>query len=184
MPNKALRTLYLYNGIFVLAAGLFGPLYALYVENIRANVLIISFSWAVFLISSTLFTFIISKFGDKVKEKEYLLMAGFLIRAIAWIMYIFVGNIFFLIFIQILLGVGDALGTPAFNSLMAEHLDRHQHIKEYSDMNIIFNLCSALATVLGGALVAYLGFQYLFVFMAALAMVSFFGILLKPRRLL
>ena len=66
--NKALRTLYLYNGIFVLAGGLFGPLYAVYAQKIGADVFVISLSWSIFLISSTLFTFIVSKFGDKVED--------------------------------------------------------------------------------------------------------------------
>ncbi len=111
-------------------------------------------------------------------------MAGFLIRAACWIMYIFVADVFFLILLQVLLGLGDACGSPAFNSLIAQHLDKHQFIKEYADMNVIFNLCTALATIIGGALVTYFGFEYLFLLMAALALISFFGILLKPRRLL
>jgi MFS family permease len=184
MPNKALRTLYLYNGIFVLAGSLFGPLYAIYVENIGGGVIVVSMSWALFLISSTLFTFIVSKFGDTVKEKEYLLLLGFLVRAVVWILYIFVGNVYALAGLQILLGLGEALGSPTFDSLVAEHLDKGRHIEEYSDMKIIFNLSAGIAAVLGGVVVAKFGFTYLFIAMSALALFSTLGILLKPRRLL
>ncbi|MDQ3076477.1 MAG: MFS transporter [bacterium] len=182
--NKALRTLLIYNGIFVLAYGLLGPLYAVYVQKLGGQIFIISLSWSVFLVASTLTTFIISRFGDRVQEQEYFLLAGFLLRAIVWIMYIFVPNIQFLIILQIILGIGDALGSPAFDSLVAEHLDKGRHIAEYSDMKILFNLSNALATIVGGVIASQLGFAYLFILMSILSMVSFFGILFKPRSLL
>jgi MFS family permease len=182
--NKALRALYIYNGIFVLAGGLFGPLYAIYVQRIGGDIVTISFSWAIFLISSTLFTFVVSKFGDQVKEKEYLLMAGFLIRALVWILYIYVNNLVFLYVLQILIGLGEALGSPSFDSLIAQHVDKGHQMEEYSDMKIIFNLSGALATFLGGIIVAKFGFPMLFVLMSLLALISFIGILAKPRKLL
>jgi DHA1 family bicyclomycin/chloramphenicol resistance-like MFS transporter len=184
MINKALRTLWIYNGIFTLAGGMFAPLYAVYVLKITPNIFIVSISWATFLISATLFEFLISRIGDKVKEKEYLLMAGFFIRAVAWIMYIFVGNVFMLIFIQVLLGFGEGMGGPSFNSLVAEHLDQGRHVEEYADMGVLFNLSSALATIIGGAVAAQFGFPTLFIVMAVLALISFFGIYFKPRALL
>ncbi len=184
MINKALRTLYLYNGIFVLAGSLFGPLYAVYVGKIGGDIFTISLSWGVFLISSTLFVFIVAKVGDTIKEHEYLLLAGFLIRAVVWILYIFVDSVLMLMILQILLGLGEALGSPSFDSLVAEHLDKGRHVEEYADMKIIFNLSSGIATILGGALVAKFGFPPLFITMSVLAMISFFGIFFKPRKLL
>jgi MFS family permease len=190
MPNKALRALYIYNGVFVLAASLLGPLYAVYVQQQGfvaepgQAVLIISSSWAIFLVASTLFTYIVSKFGDSIKETEYLMLWGFLLRALVWILYIFAGNLIFLFILQIILGIGDALGSPSFNTLVARHVDKGHQVEEYADMNIIFNLSGALATFLGGVIVAVYGFPTLFIIMAILALVSFFGILLKPRKLL
>ena len=40
----------------------------------------------------------------------------------------------------------------------------------------------ALATVVGGAIVAQFGFPALFTLMSALAIVSFFGVYLQPKR--
>lgn len=184
MLNKALRTLFIYNGVFVFAGGLLGPLYALYVLNITENVIVITFSWALFLFASTLGMYIISKFGDSFKEKEYLLILGYVLRACAWIAYIFVDSVAFLLLLQILLGVGEALGTPSFNALVAEHLPVGRQIQAYSEMMILFNLSVAMATVVGGIIVAQFGFAYLFGTMAALSLVSIVGIYTKPRRLL
>ena len=81
--NKSLKILFLFNGVFVFAAMLLGPLYAVYVESIDKNILSVSITWAVFLTSATFFTFIVSRKGDSIKEKEHLLMGGFLIRGLS-----------------------------------------------------------------------------------------------------
>lgn len=182
--NPSLKTLYIYNGIFVAAAGLLGPLYAVYVKEFDSSVLFVSFSWAAFIFSSILFTFIVSRIGDSVKEKEYLLLGGYLVRGIVWFLYAFSGNIIHIIVLQILLGLGEAMGTPSFDAIFARHLDRGQEVKEYSYWKLVYNISLGLATVAGGIIVNYFGFQILFFSMAGLSMISFFGILFKPRTLL
>ena len=84
MKNNALKILFLYNGIFVLADSMLGPLYAVFVSGMKGGILPISFSWSAYLVSTTIFTFFISKIGDRIKEKEYLLLAGFAIRSLVW----------------------------------------------------------------------------------------------------
>jgi MFS family permease len=182
--NKSLKILFLFNGVFVFAAMLLGPLYAVYVESIDKNILVVSITWAVFLASATFFTFIVSKKGDSVKEKEYLLMGGFLIRGLSWLLFIFVGSIFHLILVQIFLGIGEAFGSPSFDAIFAEHLDDGMQIKEYSSWKLIVNGATAIAAVIGGLIVVNFGFTTLFIIMSFLAFVSFFGVLFLPREAL
>lgn len=184
MNNKALRTLFLYNGLFVGAATMLGPLYAIYVVKFVDGVTAVSISWAAFLVSTSIFTYIVSRKGDGIKEKEYLLLAGYIVRILSWILLIFVHNLTSLVLVQILLGFGESLGTPSFNALFADHLDKNKHIKEYSNWSLIANLTSAAGILAGGAIVNNFGFKALFLFMSALSLVAFFGILLKPRKLL
>jgi MFS family permease len=184
MDNIALRVLFLYNGIFVGAAAMLGPLYAIYVVKFVDGVTAVSISWAAFLISTSIFTVIVSKKGDGVKEKRHLLLAGYIIRIVSWIMLIFVNNMITLVVVQILLGLGESIGTPAFNAIFAEHLDSNKFIKEYSGWSLIANLSSAAGILVGGKIVTIFGFKALFLFMSALSLIAFFGILLKPRKLL
>lgn len=180
MPNKVLRTLFLYNGIFVLAGGLLGPLYALYVEKINVGVLPVSISWAVFLFSTTFFTYIISKRGDKFKHKRFLLASGYLVRAMCWFSMALISSIEQLIIIQFILGIGEALGSPAFDAIFSEHLDRNKHIMDYSDWKVIATGFDVLGTVLGGLLISRFGFPYVLFGMAGLALLSFFGVITNP----
>lgn len=185
MKRNPLKILFIYNGIFVFAGNLIGPLYALYLERFPSSgILTISASWAVFLVSTTLFMYIISKVGDRVKEKEYLLIAGYLVRAIAWFLFILISKIEILIALQILLGLGEALGTPAFDAIFATHLKEGSYMSTYSNWKLITNFVLALGTLLGGFIVSVWGFNPLFLIMSFLAFLSFFGILLKPRNLL
>jgi MFS family permease len=182
--NKSLKTLFLYNGIFIFASYLFSPLYALFAEGIVKNVFSISLTISALLISTTFFTLLISKFGDRVKEKEYLLMGGYLVRAISWISLIFVNSMGALITIQILLGLGESLGSSAFSAIFAEHLDRNKHVKEYASWHLVSTLLGAASTLIGGLIVSIFGFNILFITMSLLAMASFIGVVVKPRKLL
>lgn len=182
--NKSLKALFLANGVFVFAGNLLGPLYAVFVEGLDKGVMSISASWAAFLVSATLFTYVSSLFGDKVKHKEYLLMSGYLIRAAVWGLFITIHTIGALVALQIILGLGEALGTPAFDVIFAEHLDRGHHIADFSRWKIINNLVSAAGTLLGGFIASNYGFSPLFAIMSAGAFISFIFVLTKPRSLL
>lgn len=84
MINSSLKILFLANGIFSFAGSMLGPLFAVFVASFDKNILSVSLTWATFLFSTTVFTYVISLVGDKIREKEYLLMAGFLVRAAVW----------------------------------------------------------------------------------------------------
>ena len=184
MINKALKTLFAVNGVFVFASSLLGPLYAIFVETIDKDVVSVSISWSVFLFATTIFVMFIRKYGDLVQEKEYLLMAGYLLRAVVWFIFPHIISLSVLIVMQILLGLGEALGTPAYDAIFAEHLDKNRHIEEYADWKLISNLAGAAAVLVGGFVVKYVGFSALFSAMGILAVISFFGVLIQSRKLL
>ena len=184
MNNSALKILYLFNGIFVFAAAMLTPIYAIFAEDIGATIFQISLLAFVFLSAKVLFTFLVKKFGDSLVEKEYLLLAGFIFRAIAWLSLAFVGSLIPLFVIQVLLGVGEAFGNPSFNAIFAEHLDKGKHIEEYAEWGIINSIAAAVGTLIGGAVVTVFSFQILFLAMSVLAIVSFIGIYTQPRSLL
>ncbi|MBX4205406.1 MAG: MFS transporter [Candidatus Doudnabacteria bacterium] len=183
MINKTLRSLFLYNGLFVLAGALLGPLYAVYVQGIKNSPQAISLSWSVFLASSTVFMYVVARYGDRFKKKSNLLIAGFLVRALVWILYSVTTTIIPLLLLQVLFGLGEALGSPAYNAIVAEHLDKSRHMEDYSDQIIFFNITAAIGTALGGFLVYQYGFKFLFYSMAILAIVSAIGVYSKSKKI-
>lgn len=182
--NKALLTLFFFNGIFVFAAGILGPLYSLFVAEVTHDIGSVTSLWAIYMVVATVGTAVVARFGDGVKEKEYMLLLGYLFRIVGWGAYIFASNFQHLLIIQVVLGLGEAVGTPAFDSIIACHLDRGKQVKEYSTWKVVNNLVIALGTLIGGYIATNYGFTILFVTMSLLAFISFVGILLKPRKLL
>lgn len=170
--NDALKYLFLTNALFTFGGSLLGPLYAVLVQHIKGDVLSISISWAVFLLSTTFCGLIVSRIGDRVKKKRSLLVAGYFIRSVVWFLYIFVTNMEELFILQVFLGIGESLGSPTFNTLFAEHLDKNKHLREYADWTVIGTIITALGTVAGGFIVEKYGFTILFAIMGTLAFLS------------
>lgn len=160
------------------------PIYAFFAEDIGASIFVVSALATVFLISKLIFSLVVRKFGDTFKEKEYLLILGYLIRSIAWFSLVFVDSIFILFVVQAILGLGEAVGSPAFNAIFAKHLDGGKQIKEYAEYGIVGTLSTAIGTITGGYIVTQFGFTPVFIIMGTLAIVSSFGIFFKPRDLL
>ena len=170
--NKSLQTLFLVNTIFVFAASLIGPLYAIYTESLGTGIFTASLTWSVMLVTTSIATILMVKFGDRVREKEKFLIIGFVIRCVAWFGYTIIHNLPQLILIQILVGVGEAIGSPAFDAIFANNLNKKIEMREFSDWRLISNLVAALATGVGGIIVAKFGFNILFYTMSSLALVS------------
>lgn len=182
--NLALKALFISNSIYVFAALLLGPLYAVYVQKIGGGVLLVSVSTAVFYVSSTIFLLFVARWGDRIREKEMMLVVSYVIRGLAFLSLIFIDSALSLILIQLLFGLAESLGTPTFGALFAKHVDKKEEVMEYSDWAMVSNLVMALGTILGGFVVSSLGFNFLFVTIATLCFISAGWILFTPREVL
>ena len=180
MPNRTLKTMFVINGVFVFASSLLGPLFAIYMEGFKGGILPVSMVWAIYLFATALFTYFLAKKGDGYKHKRHLLAGGYLVRALCWFAFIFANNILEIAVIQFFVGVGEALGTPAFNAMFAEHLDKNKHIMDYADWEILADAILVIGTILGGFVAAQFGFKALFGIMSLLALVSLFLDLAHP----
>ena len=161
-----------------------GPLYAVFVGNFDNKILSVSISWFALMASAILFTYFISLLGDRIKETEYLLIGGYIVRSMIWFLYIFVNSLTSLIILQILLGFGEALGNPSFDAIFAKHLDKGIQIKEYSKWKILEKIAGASGVLLGGVIVSNFGFTPIFVLMSLMALISAVFVLVQPRKVL
>lgn len=182
--NKSLSKLLVINNIFVLAASMFPPIFALFVKEIGGNVLSAGSLWAVFSVFTGIFIFIFCRYGDRFKETEYLLAAGYICRTVAWIGYFFSNSLWQLFVLQLILAVGESIGTPAFNAVYSVHLDKGRFVKEWGINNAFNSIIVGVAALIGGLIVYQIGFRPLFLIMAALSIISFIFLMIQPRKLL
>jgi hypothetical protein len=80
--------------------------------------------------------------------------------------------------------LGDAIGSPSFSAVFAEHLYDGKQIAEYSDYTLVKNLLGTIGTIGGGTLVTLYGFEVLFINMSIIAVACAVYIFIQPRRLL
>lgn len=184
IDKKSLKVLLGINSIFILGANMFPPLFALFVKELKGGAFAAGSIWAVFAIVCGILTLILSRFGDRIKEKEYLVAAGYFLRLISWLGYFFADSLWHLYILQILLALGEALGTPAFNAIYSEHLDKGQYVKQWGVSSSSNAIVMGVSALLGGIIVSQFGFDSLFLTMSFLAAISLFLLIVQPRKLL
>lgn len=185
MLNASLKVLLGINLVFVFGQGLLGPLYAVFVERrIGGNVLDIGWAFAVYMITIGVMSLLAGKLADKTKEKEYFVMAGYLIRAFTFLAFIFIDSIFQLMVLQFILGFAEAIATPAFNAIYSMHLDKKREVTEWGINYFYTYIIFGVAAIVGALIVNYLGFSMLFAAMSVFAFVAFFLMLFVPRKLI
>ncbi len=171
--NKTIKLLLICNGIFVFAAGLLIPVFALFVLKIGGGAELAGILVGIQYLTSTLVSLYVVRLKDNISLSRTLLQINFIIRSLAWLIIAFFPTIPVMICAQASLGVAEAIGSPAFNSLVSENLDYKQHIKEWGMWEIIVTPSTGIASILGGFVVAHYGFGTLFITMSTLSFVSF-----------
>jgi len=169
--NGTLKLLYFVNSLFVFISTLLGPLYALYVEGIKSTATAVSFSWAIFILSASVFLLFMSSNGDRFRNKALVITLSYLIRAVSWLILAHVTTFIGLLIVQVFIGLGDAMGGPTFDALLAENLDKSDHVHDYSDWRILSYLSMAAGTLVGGFIIDQYGFPTLFRIMACLTII-------------
>jgi MFS family permease len=182
-----LRVLLFAELCFSLAAGMLGPIYAVFVQEIGGTVLDASAAWAVFMLAMGILTFLFGRWGGRERNQEKLIIFGYAVRAAGFLGYLFVQNPAGLVMVQIVLGLGGAMGLQSYDSLKVKHLEKGKEQAEWTDWESIYYMFGAVAAVFGGLVVTAFGFRALFILMflfSLLGLVSSIKLLYLYRKFL
>lgn len=183
--NKALRVLLITNALILLAGAMLIPISAIFVEEIGGTLMDASIAGFIFAISAGLVTLLSGQMSDRVKHSDSILILGYLLIGTGFFLYQFATNVEYLFLIQALIGVGEAIYSPAFDKLYSTHLDRGKDGTEWGAWESMNYFAAAFGALLGGLLVTHFGFQAMFISMAILSLASgFYLYLLSPQRVL
>lgn len=172
--RKEIKILLVASMIASFGAGLFGPLYAIFVEKIGGDILNASGAWAIYTFVTGALTILIGKMEDHKLNKRMMIFAGYLTFAIGSIGYFFVGNIIDLFVIQVIMGIGTAIIEPAWDGLFSIFLDKGRESFEWSLWSGGINIAIAMAAMAGGFVATLYGFKPLFILMFIFNIVSAF----------
>lgn len=182
--NKALRILLLTNAMVLIAGAMLGPIYALFVEKIGGSLLDASLAGGIFALAAGITTLIAGRYADKAKEDELIVVWGYFVMGIGFLLYIFVNSIWFLFSVQVLIGFAEAFYLPAFDALYSKHLTKRKAGREWGAWEAINYFSIACGAAIGGLIVTKFGFNTIFVIMAILCFLSAIYIYHLPRRVL
>ena len=160
------------NNLWYFGAGLLGPLFAVFTENIGGDVLEISWLWAVFLVTSGFLMIVVGKLSDKYFSKESLLILGYLLNFVSTVCYLFVSKPIHLLFVQIGFGIATALATPTWDALYSKYQEDKNSGFDWGLSEGEAVIITGVAMVFGGLLVDSFSFRALFLAMAMVQLAS------------
>lgn len=182
--NKALRILLSTNAMILTAAAMLGPIYALFVEQVGGSLMDASIAGTIFALVGGLTTLVSGKYSDKIQENELIIVLGYTIMGIGFLLYYWVGSIGFLFLVQAIIGLGEAIYAPAFDAVYTKHIDGHKSGTQWGAWESISYFTNALGALLGGIMVTLFGFQSIFIAMSALCFGSALYIFRLKRHIL
>ena len=182
--NRPLRILLSTNALILMAGAMLFPIYAIFVKKVGGDLMDASIAGGIFALVAGLTTLLSGKYSDKVKENELIVVVGYAIMGVGFCLYFWVNSVIFLFFAQAVIGLGEAIYSPAFDAVYSKHLDHHKSGTQWSAWESMNYFTTALSAVLGGGVVTLFGFKTLFILMALLCFSSALYILFLKRSVL
>jgi len=182
--NRSLRILVAVNTVMVFIIGMLAPFYVVFVQEVGGSIALAGSLWALFSIVAGILTILFGRWQLHVKEQELLLALGYIIRGVVFLSYAFVTTTTQLVFAQILLGLGAALGTPAFDSIYSGHTNDKDSIVQWGQWEGIAAIAAGLAAIVSGILIQTVGYPPVFIGMSVLSFLLGIYIWSLPREVL
>ena len=176
-----LKILLLSSFFITLSAGLLGPIYAVFVEEIGGNLLTAGTAAAIFSISSGVLIYLLGRWEDKIKHQENILVIGRILTFVGITGYLFVKSPAHLFIVEIFLGISTAISTPAFDSLYSKNLSKGKFASQWGTWEAMYAIAAGIAAIIGGYIAQEFGFKILFIIMSVLSLISLITILLLKK---
>ncbi len=170
--KKELRILNTASGFSMMAAGLFGPLYAVFVEQIGGDLLTAGAAYSAFCIAGGVFLFIISRFEDRVQKQERILILGYVLQLAGFIGYLLVKTPIHLFIVEAILGISTAIMIPAFDSFYSRHLEPGKFASQWGLWESVNLVVPGVGAFIGGFIARDYGFRSLFLVMVFFSVIG------------
>jgi MFS family permease len=170
--SKTSKTLLWGANIWYFGEGMLGPLYAIFSEKIGGDVLDLTWAWSAYLVCTGFCYILVGKLFNRRGYKVQMMVLGYTLNALLTFGYLFVETPFQLFWIQVGLGIAEAIGTPLWDSLYASSLHREHETYAWGLSSGQSQIVSGLAFALGGLLTYYYSFDVLFIAMGTIQILA------------
>lgn len=183
--NPVIRFLIISDTIIVGAAGLLGPIFALFVEDfiVDGNAAVAGVAAGVYLFSRSILQIPIAHLMDRIRgEKDdfWFMFTFSILFSIVPIFYLVIHTPLQLYVVQFVLGFFTAFTYPAFMAIFTRHIDKGREGTEWGVYFTLTDITSAALAIVGGYVAVSAGFPVLVI---AVVLISLLGsLLLLPIR--
>lgn len=170
--SKTTKILLLGANIWYFAEGMLGPLFAVFAQKIGGDILDITWAWATYLIITGILYIVFGRLINGRENKERIMVLGYLLNAFFTFGYLFVSNPMQLFIVQAGLGVAEAMGTPAWDSLYAKSLDDTMDSYAWGLSTGQAQIFTGVAFGFGGLITHFISFDVLFITMGVIQIIA------------
>lgn len=170
--SRTARILLLGANIWYFGEGMMGPLFAIFAEKVGGDILDITWAWATYLIITGLVYIFVGKLINGKEYKEKVLVLGYALNALFTFGYLFVKSPTHLFIVQAGLGIAEAIGTPAWDSLYAKNLDDKMDSYAWGLSTGQSQIVTGLAFGIGGLITHFISFEVLFITMGIIQVIA------------
>lgn len=178
--NPVVRFLIITDAVVVGAAGLLGPVFALFIENFiqGGSAAVAGLAAGIYLLTKSVFQIPTAYLMDRIRgEKDdfWLLFSFTVLIALTPLLYLVINTPMQLYFVQFLLGLFAAFTFPSYMAIFTRHIDKAKEGLEWGIYFTLVDLSGAAFAALGGYIASTEGFPALIV---AVSTLTFMGALL------
>ena len=160
--NKVLKLL-AFSDFFILSGfGLISPILAIYIStDLNGGIFYAGLATAVLLVTRSIFQVTFSYFFNP-KDRLWLLRLGTLFIALVPFGYILSQNVWHLLIVQFMYGIGGSMAYPAWSSLWSSHIEKGKRGFQWSLYNSSITAGAAVTAFLGAWLAEQTSFTIVF----------------------
>lgn len=182
--NKSLRILLTTNGLILFAGAMLGPIYAIFVQEIGGDIMDAGIAGALFALAAGVTSLFSGAIVDKSNNQKMIVIIGYLLISAGFLSFLWVKSVIALFIAQIVIGLGEAIYSPAFDLAYTKHLDKGKVGKEWGAWESLNYFTFAGGAAFGGWLAFSWGFTPLFILMSAISLFSAIYLYLTPKKYL
>lgn len=170
--SKTTKILLLGANIWYFAEGMLGPLFAVFAQKVGGDILDITWAWATYLVITGGLYILFGKLLNGKEFKEKVMVLGYTLNALFTFGYLFVSNPLELFIVQAGLGIAEALGTPAWDSLYAKNLNDDMDSYAWGLSTGQSQIVTGIAFAIGGLITHFISFEMLFITMGIIQIIA------------
>ena len=165
--DRVIKLLMISDILLLTGFGFVQPILAIFFKEdlVGGSILMAGIAGAVFLIVKSFIQLPFSKYVDShgyATRIRWLIIGTFFI-AIVPFMYIMFDHIYWIIFAQVVRGIGSGLAYPTWLGLWSTHLDKKKESFEWSLYSTLVGIGTAASAAIGAGLAEWLGFDITFI---------------------